>query len=159
MPTLELVRNGKKRHEIDMHQFAALIRENRPAHAFVEMQQAMPPHLQQRSQGLTSTFQIGKGYGVILGVLAAFDVPITIVVSRVWKKALQVPAAKDGARARASQLMPHLAHNWTRVKDDGRAEASLIALFGSRQMTETSRPLPKPPKKPPAPLLAALDRT
>jgi hypothetical protein len=52
----------------------------------------------------------------------------------VWKKALGVPADKDGARARASQLMPENAWLWPLVKHDGRAEAALIAYWGIRTL-------------------------
>jgi hypothetical protein len=45
-----------------------------------------------------------------------------------------VPAAKDGARARASQLLPGAADQWPLVKHDGRAEAALIALWGIRSL-------------------------
>jgi hypothetical protein len=43
---------------------------------------------------------------------------------------LGVPAAKDGSRARASQLMPAATHHWPLVKHDGRAEAALIGHCG-----------------------------
>jgi hypothetical protein len=45
-----------------------------------------------------------------------------------------VPAEKDGARARASQLLPQHAGHWPLKKHDGRAEAALIALYGWRQL-------------------------
>jgi hypothetical protein len=57
-------------------------------------------------------------------------VPITIVHPRTWKRALGVPREKDGARARASQLLPAHAHLWPLKKHDGRAEAALIATYG-----------------------------
>lgn len=44
---------------------------------------------------------------------------------------------KDGSRARASELMPRHAGQWVRVKDDGRAEAALIALHGMRELGRT----------------------
>ena len=45
-----------------------------------------------------------------------------------------IRAGKDGSRARASALMPRHASSWTRIKDDGRAEAVLIALWGVREL-------------------------
>ena len=51
-----------------------------------------------------------------------------------WKKALSLGQGKDAARARASQLLPAHAHYWQRVKDDGRAEAALIAVYGQRTL-------------------------
>ena len=45
-----------------------------------------------------------------------------------------MPAAKDGARARASELIRGGAAHWPLIKHDGRAEAALIALWGSRSL-------------------------
>jgi hypothetical protein len=59
---------------------------------------------------------------------------MTLVPPRRWKSALQVPASKDAARFRASQLLPQAAHLWPLKKHDGRAEAALLAVFGGRQL-------------------------
>ncbi len=40
-----------------------------------------------------------------------------------------MPQGKDGSRLRVSELMPAYAECWRRAKDDGRAEAALIALW------------------------------
>jgi crossover junction endodeoxyribonuclease RuvC len=126
MPTLALSRGGKSRRELDAHALARLIDERRPDHCFMEQVGAMP------GQGVSSVFSFGKSFGVVIGALAALGVPYTLVAPVTWKRALQVPAAKDGARARASQLLPAAAHHWMRVKDDGRAEAALIGHYGLR---------------------------
>lgn len=133
VPTFSLSRNGKNKREVDAVALAAGWRFNPVGHAFIEQVGAMP------GQGVSSVFAFGKSYGILIGVLAARGVPMTFVNPRVWKKALGVPASKDGARARASQLMPESAHLWTRVKDDGRAEAALIAYWGRRALQAISR--------------------
>lgn len=58
----------------------------------------------------------------------------TAVTPQVSKKALAAPAAKDGARARASQLLPAHAQLWPLKKHDGRAESAMIAVFGLREL-------------------------
>lgn len=126
MPVHQLARGGKNKREIDVHGLAALIVGNRIGHAFVEKQWPRP------NDGKTQAAATAEIYGTIKGVLAAGGVPYTIVSPQRWKKALGVPAAKDGARARASQLLPDAAHQWAKSKDDGRAEAALIALYGAR---------------------------
>ncbi|MGE5151189.1 MAG: hypothetical protein ACM3II_13795 [Rhodospirillaceae bacterium] len=133
MPTLALSRGGKNKHEVDAHALADLIAQWMPHHAFLEGARAMP------GQGDTSTFAIGKGYGIVIGVLAASSIPYTIVDARRWKNALQVPKDKDAARARASQLLPAAASQWPLKKHDGRAEAALIALYGSRSLAGIGR--------------------
>ena len=125
-PTLSLARNGKAKREPDATELARLIDAAGPiAHAYVEQVGAMP------GQGVSSVFAFGKVFGLVLGIIAANFIPVTLVAPVKWKRALNVPAEKDGARARASQLMPAHAGLWSRCKDDGRAEAALIAFYGA----------------------------
>lgn len=128
MPTLSLLRGGKNKREIDPHTLTDLLFNSHASHAFVEQIGAMP------GQGVTSMFAMGKGYGIIIGALAAVGIPYTFVSPRKWKTALGVPASKDGARSRASQLFPAAAEQWRLVKHDGRAESACIALWGVRQL-------------------------
>lgn len=130
VPTHALARGGKNKREIDTVALAALVAGDC---AFVEQVGAMP------GQGVSAVFAFGKAYGIVLGIIAAKQISVTLVSPRRWKAALAVPAEKDGARARASQLMPAEAHRWTRVKDDGRAEAALIARYGILAMSPPSR--------------------
>ena len=127
MPTFALTRGGKNKREIDCVQLVAIVRELNAREAWLEQVSSMP------GQGVSSVFAFGQAFGIIKGILAALNVPLHLVTPRVWKKALNVPAAKDGARARASQLMPWAAEYWPLVKHDGRAEAALIALYGVSQ--------------------------
>lgn len=131
MPTLALQRGGKGRRTVDAHILADWFEgmRGRLAHAFIEDSWSRPEN------GAIAAKASGRAFGVIEGILAAFDIPVTFVSPQRWKKALAVPAAKDGARARASQLLPSAASNWKRVKDDGRAEASLIALWGLQTLS------------------------
>ena len=87
-------------------------------------------------QGVSSVFAFGKGFGIVLGVLAANFVPLELVAPAAWKRAIGIPSGsgKDASRARASALLPHLAGHWSRSKDDGLAEAVLIALWGARKI-------------------------
>jgi crossover junction endodeoxyribonuclease RuvC len=126
MPILMLTRGGKRKKDLDVHAFARLIGDRRPDHAYVEQVGAMP------GQGVSSVFAFGKSFGAVIGILATLDVPMSFVPPAVWKRTLAVPKAKDGARARASQLLPKSAHLWPLVGHDGRAEAALIALYGRR---------------------------
>lgn len=132
MPVHALTRGGKNKREVDPHRLATLL-SGPIGHAFIEQVGAMP------GQGVSSMFSMGKTFGIIIGVLATHGVPMTFVSPVKWKKALQVPASKDGARARASQLLPHAAGNWPLVKHDGRAEAALIALWGIRSFDNIAR--------------------
>lgn len=92
--------------------------------AVVERAQSMP------GMGVTGAFRYGAGYGVILGVLGALSIPFDTVRPTAWKKAAGL-AGKDkpASRRRAIELWPQHAERFARAKDDGRAEAALIARY------------------------------
>lgn len=83
-------------------------------------------------QGHVNVFTFGVGYGAILGCIGALEVPTTIVHPGVWKRAMRVTADKASSRQRAAELWPADARRFARVRDDGRAEAALIAEHGRR---------------------------
>ena len=119
MPTCPV--RGKAR--VDAAGLGALVRDLAPDHAVLEQVASMP------GQGVASTFAFGMAYGAVLGVMGAFGVPVTTVRPAEWKGALRVAAAKGEASGRASQLIPEGAKLWPLAKDDGKAEAALIALW------------------------------
>lgn len=122
MPTVQ--HKGKPR--VDGAAVGALLRRWAPDQAYMELVGAMP------GQGVVSMFTFGKAAGIVEGALGALLIPATYITPAQWKTALRVPANKDGARARASQLIPSGAEHWPLVKDDGLAEAAMIGLYGSR---------------------------
>ena len=94
--------------------------------AVIERQQAMP------KQGVASTFKIGENYGVWRGVMAALGWKFRPVRACDWKKGLGYPAkdydaSKKHSLKLARQRFPGLADRLARVKDNGRAEALLLA--------------------------------
>ena len=127
MPTLSLERNNKTKRMVNAQSLALIIRGAKADAAYLERLNAMP------GQGVTSMFSMGQSLGVVLGVLAACEVPTTTIPPRTWQKALDVPQGKDGSRYRAAQLFPESADLFKRVKDDGRSDAALIAAYGARQ--------------------------
>jgi crossover junction endodeoxyribonuclease RuvC len=131
MPIFRLTKAGKNSKIVDAYLVTDLLGRG-CGHVFVEVQQTRPG---QAAQAVAKTF---TGYGIILGVIAALGIPVTHVNSRAWKAALRVPAAKDGARARASELIRGGAAHWPLIKHDGRAEAALIALWGIRTLNATA---------------------
>jgi crossover junction endodeoxyribonuclease RuvC len=59
-----------------------------------------------------------------------------------WKAATKTPKDKDKARTRAQQLFPSCYDLLVRVKDDGRAEAAILAFYGCLTLKMTPpRPL------------------
>lgn len=97
---------------------------NEGARAVVEQVGAMP------GQGVSSMFAFGEAFGLVKGVLAGMRITTATVIPGRWKKDLKVNASKDGSRALAASLWPDMAGEFKWVKDDGRAEAALIAHWG-----------------------------
>ena len=97
------------------------------ADCWLEQVTAMP------GQGVSSMFSFGESFGIVKGVMAGRGINLNLVTPAKWKKAMNLNAGKDGSRAMAIQMWPERADLFKRVKDDGRAEAALIAEFGRRQ--------------------------
>ena len=106
-----------------------------PIKAVVERVGSMP-----RQKG---AFNFGLSTGVIHGALAASGIPMELVTPSQWKPAMGLQKGpgetpedtKDRARALAAQLFPHMAEQFARKKDDGRAEALLLAVYYSNRRT------------------------
>jgi crossover junction endodeoxyribonuclease RuvC len=126
MPTVEVKRNNKLKREVSPQLVAAMIIKRHVDAAFLEKVNAMA------GQGVSSVFSFGRSAGIMEGVLAAFDIPTTLVTPQAWQKAMNVRDGKDGSRERAMQLFPASAELFQRKKDDGRSDAALIAKYGAQ---------------------------
>ena len=126
MPIFEVIKAKKKQREVDTVQLATIIANFNPAMIVLEKVHAMP------GQGVTSMFNFGRAFGAVEGVVGALRIPITHVTPQRWKSALRLSSDKGESRRRATQLFPASADQWTRVKDDGRAEAALLAWYGQQ---------------------------
>jgi crossover junction endodeoxyribonuclease RuvC len=83
-------------------------------------------------QGVTSMFTFGKSYGFAHALAAAVGCRIEFVTPAVWKPKVGIArgADKNSSRERVRNVLPRLSHAVTRAKDDGIAEAALLALYG-----------------------------
>ncbi len=118
---LPVIRDGRLSW-IDGGQMQSLLIEavqGRPARVVVERVSAMP------RQGIASAFNFGCGFGSILAIAQARQLPIELVTASTWKRALGLTGDKRASLDKARLLFPtaelHLA------KHDGRAEALLLA--------------------------------
>ncbi len=130
MPFFEIVVNGKIRKRIDVVGLHTIIATNEIDHAYIEKVNAQP------GNGAAAAFAFGYGCGVIDSVVQCTAIPFTHVSSMKWKKAMDCPKEKDGSRQRASQLLPAYADCWGLKRQDGIAEAALIALYGWKKEHE-----------------------
>lgn len=91
----------------------------------IENVHAMP------KQGVSSSFNFGRALGAVEAVPQALGLVCTYATPSVWKKSMGlVGKGKGASRQLATDLHPSWAAMFRRVKDDGRAEAVLLAMWG-----------------------------
>ena len=136
MPTMQV---GDKT-EVDAAKLAAIIRGERAAHrgayfsGCIERVRAMPPRKGeggiQRSAGAQSSMNFGDSYGQAKAVFAVLGIPYTRAEPQSWKRHFGlIGQDKDASRKLALIRFPTMADRLKRNKDDGRAEALLLALW------------------------------
>jgi Holliday junction resolvasome RuvABC endonuclease subunit len=99
-----------------------------PVIAFAVVEKPFYP----RVIGINTAVKIAQAYGVLLGALAWRSIPVREVRPAEWKAALNLSSSKAASREQASRMFPDDAGQWSRVRDDGRAEAALLAFYGLR---------------------------
>lgn len=127
------------RREVNVPIFAAWIRKMCPVRAFVENVQPMPsiPDKtgKRRSMGAATTFRFGMVAGQLRATIAACGIPISLIHPQSWKRYYDLKGPdKEQSRQLALQLHPEAEHWLRRKKDDGRAEAILLARYGDRHL-------------------------
>ena len=105
------------------------------AHVAIEKVGAMP------GQGVTSMFEFGLGFGLWQGIVAAWRMPVTFYTPQKWKGSVLagMPPGKGSSLVRAKQLWP-TSEFFSRKKDEGRAEAALIAHYHQLQVSRHAWP-------------------
>jgi len=140
MPTLKVKRGPRVVNQVDAHMLAEAVRPHVTGNekALLEKTWAMP------GQGVSSTYAFGRAAGIVEGVLAGLSVPFQLIPPATWTKSMRTFGGKDGSRQRAQELFPDYAHLFARKKDDGRAEAALLACYAAeREDDEPPIRLPK----------------
>lgn len=89
-------------------------------------------------QGTTAGQVMGHSVGVWEGVLVAAGISLRRVTPSAWKRSAPggslLGADKAASRQRVAELFPAVAGRVARVRDDGRAEALLLAAWLREQM-------------------------
>lgn len=129
MPTLKVKRGPRVVNQVDAHMLADALRPHVTGNekALLEKTWAMP------GQGVSSTYAFGRAGGIVEGVLAGLSVSFELIPPATWIKSMRTFGGKDGSRQRAQELFPDYAHLFARKKDDGRAEAALIACYAAER--------------------------
>lgn len=93
-------------------------------------------HGEIRGQGAAASFEFGRSMGILQGMLAAFKIPVILSHPSSWKSALGLSSNKKDSLALVNKLFPSYHFYFLRQKDDGRAEALLLAVFASRYINQ-----------------------
>lgn len=126
MPTVQISVGGKNRNKISPNLVVDIVKRHTPTKAIIEEVGVM------KTDGSLGAFTFGRGVGILEGIFAGLEIPATNVRPQTWKRVMDIPADKGGARIKAMALFPKWSQSFARVKDDGRAEACLIGLYGLR---------------------------
>jgi crossover junction endodeoxyribonuclease RuvC len=139
-PIIDMPLLGEDR-EVDARQVALFIRAARELHpgaavsAVIERVRAMPPKDGERRAGAQSSFNFGDHYGKAKAVLELLGIPYTRAEPASWKRQFGLTGQpKDASRVLAIQRFPTVAAQLKRKKDNGRADALLIALYGEQRL-------------------------
>ncbi|HEY8331553.1 MAG TPA: hypothetical protein VIO83_09535 [Pseudomonas sp.] len=126
MPTVEVDGWG----EVDARAVVVFIRELRAAHPGAYVSACIEKVGARPGDGGTSAFRFGQTAGKLQAILEVLGIPATRVVPAQWKRAfLLLKQDKDAARLLAIARFPSAQKILSRKKDNGRADALLIALW------------------------------
>jgi hypothetical protein len=108
----------------------SIILSGPPVAAVIERQHQMPV------MSPSAAFHTGEGYGLWRGILAGLGVSFEILSAQVWKKEMLagMPREKGSSFLAADRLFPGALES---KKQDGEADALLIAEFRRRQLLST----------------------
>lgn len=119
--------------EVDVATLAARLRQMAPTVAIVEQVHTMP------KQGIASSGKFMLAYGMVRGLVTGMGIPTHLVPPRRWKGHFHLDSNKDKSRALALRYWP-TSTAFARKKDDGRAEAALLARYGAEVLLAEARP-------------------
>lgn len=128
MPTKEILTAGKFKRKIDAYELFEWLEQHRQLtrKLVVEKVGAMP------GQGVTSSFNFGFSAGAIEACCLAAGYDVTYVQPQTWKRYFGLLGKdKHASRELAIARLPACESMFLRAKDDGRAEAALMAIYGS----------------------------
>lgn len=143
MPTLTVTTGGRPRQEVDPGALATLCEDillsfEDDCIVTIEQVSSSP------QMGVASAFNFGVSYGMALSAFAFFarnteehTIRIVPALPAVWKRHMRVSAPgasrtdmKKISRTAAAKLWPRAYKEFEMAKDDGRAEAALLAEYG-----------------------------
>lgn len=122
------LRTIRKKEWLDLYALAMWldVRRSGIRKCVVEEVHSMP------KQGVVSTFRFGYATGAVTGAITANMIPTALAPPAIWKMQMGVTHDKDTSLDKARLLWPTMSERFKRKKDNGRAEAALLAEYGRR---------------------------
>jgi crossover junction endodeoxyribonuclease RuvC len=123
-----------------------LLQNAKGGHAFIEIPDVRPIFGRNRATGqrentqpsAKNSFSFGMMYATARTACIASGMTVTALSPGAWKRAMSLPGDKDECRRLAAIKFAPFADSFKRVRDDGRAEAAYLALYGYRQLLKNS---------------------
>lgn len=115
---------AKARTELDVHSLRDLWINQPISHCFLERVSARP------GQGTVSMFRFGEASGQTYGLIVGLKLSVSYIRPLEWQRFHQIGPSPDAARLRCMQLWPDSAKQFSRKRDQHRADAALIAAYG-----------------------------
>lgn len=136
MPTITVKRNNKNKNEIDLTKLNDILISLKPeiTHCYLEKVSSMP------GQGVSSTFAFGKGFGILIGMLTAHNIPLELVPPQKWTATIHKAwkhtslESKEKSKLAIKKFFPNDDLRGTERSTTihhGLMDAALIALYGS----------------------------
>ena len=144
MPIDKVEIGGKERSRVADRALLTMLwfnGQSRGAKVFLEIPEARPLRGRNkqdgsiilRTPGAAGMLSLGMNYGALRMACIANMLSVQEVRPGAWKRSMGMTSSKDESRRIAADRFPQWARNFERKKDDGRAEAAMIAVWGSRQ--------------------------
>ncbi len=133
-----------KKNELDITSLAIWLGLHAPSIDFAVIEKVhamtyMDARGETRGQGAKSSFEFGRSTGIVQGVIATYHIQTYMVAPAVWKAGMNLSANKQESLDKAIALFPNDRVKFLRKKDDGRAEALLLAVFASKFIRQRAR--------------------
>jgi crossover junction endodeoxyribonuclease RuvC len=110
---------------------AERVKQMRPDVVFVERVGGMP------KQGISSTFKFGAAFGGILGVFAALEIPVRLIMPQTWKRHWKLLGKdKEASRELALRTFASCAPHFSKKRDHNKAESALLAAYGAKLISK-----------------------
>lgn len=142
MPVDKVERGGHTRSSVNRFQLLGVFQRYTGVAVITERPDFRPMRTTNKRTGVDEFRQVGAAgmgsfgisYGVVLMGTTACGMPLTEISPGAWKRAMGVKGDKDDSRRRAMELFPAWSGLFQRKKDDGRAEATLLALYHAQRL-------------------------